>query len=165
MRSAGADGTRTLVRIPACWSPWIPRRTMLWSRTAPKAAQWDPWSQWMDFGRMTTSRSTISSWTLFRVFSPPAIAVADALAFSIPRPLQASASELPGPWAGNWESIWPPFDVPMAQILVPTAVKLHMFGEQQAESCCSNHFMTSYWAFGKRPRRLQPFDPAARSAA
>ena len=32
------------------------------------------------------------------------------------------------------------FEVPMEQILVPTAVKLHSFIEQQVEPCCSNHF-------------------------
>ena len=36
------------------------------------------------------------------------------------------------------------FEVPMDQILVPVAVKLHIVGEQQAESCCSSHFLTDY---------------------
>ena len=35
------------------------------------------------------------------------------------------------------------FEVPMDQILVPVAVKLHIIGEQQAESCCSPHFRLS----------------------
>ncbi len=33
----------------------------------------------------------------------------------------------------------------MDQILVPVAVKLHIVGEQQAESCCSSHFLTGYF--------------------
>lgn len=32
------------------------------------------------------------------------------------------------------------FEVPMEQILVPSAVKLHSSIEQQVEPCCSNHF-------------------------
>ena len=57
------------------------------------------------------------------------------------------------------------FEIPMDQILVPAAVKLHMFGEQQAESCCSNHFMTGYFGYGKRPMQLQPSAPFALPAA
>ena len=44
----------------------------------------------------------------------------------------------------------------MDQILIPAAVKLHIVGEQQAESCCSNHFMTGYFGYGKSPMQLQP---------
>ena len=69
------------------------------------------------------------------------------------------------PTVDNLYALGTLFDVPMEQILVPAAVKLHMFGEQQAESCCSNHFMTDYLGYGKSPMQLQPFDPAARSAA
>ena len=57
------------------------------------------------------------------------------------------------------------FEVPMDQILVPAAVKLHRFGEQQAESCCSSHIKTGYLGYGKSPMQLQPFDPLALSAA
>ena len=57
------------------------------------------------------------------------------------------------------------FEVPMDQILVPVAVKLHIVGEQQAESCCSSHFLTGYFGYGKSPMQLQPFDPFALSAA
>ena len=56
-------------------------------------------------------------------------------------------------------------EVPMDQILVPVAVKLHIVGEQQAESCCSSHFMTGYFGYGKSPMQLQPFVPFALSAA
>lgn len=69
------------------------------------------------------------------------------------------------PTVDNLYALGALFDVPMDQILVPAAVKLHMFGEQQAESCCSNHFMTGYLGYGKSPRQPQPFDPTARSAA
>lgn len=57
------------------------------------------------------------------------------------------------------------FEVPMDQILVPVAVKLHIVGEQQAESCCSSHFLTDYFGYGKSPMQLQPFVPFALSAA
>ena len=64
------------------------------------------------------------------------------------------------------------FEVPMDQILVPVAVKLipahvqlHRIGEQQAESCCSSHFLTDYFGYGKSPMQLQPFVPFALSAA
>ena len=57
------------------------------------------------------------------------------------------------------------FEVPMDQILVPVAVKLHIVGEQQAESCCSSHFMTGHSGYGKSPMQLQPFVPFALSAA
>ena len=30
------------------------------------------------------------------------------------------------------------FEVPIDQILIPATVKLHTFGEQQAEPCCSS---------------------------
>ena len=45
------------------------------------------------------------------------------------------------------------------------AVKLHIVGEQQAESCCSSHFLTGYFGYGKSPMQLQPFVPFASSAA
>ena len=49
----------------------------------------------------------------------------------------------------------------MDQILVPVAVKLHIVGEQQAESCCSSHFLTDYFGYGKSPMQLQPFVPVS----
>ena len=57
------------------------------------------------------------------------------------------------------------FEVPMDQILVPVAVKLHIVGEQQAESCCSPHLMAGYFGYGKRPMQLKPIAPLALSAA
>lgn len=41
------------------------------------------------------------------------------------------------------------FEVPMDQILIPTQVKLHIADEQQDNSCCSHHFMTGYFGYGK----------------
>ena len=35
------------------------------------------------------------------------------------------------------------FEVPMDQILIPATVKLHTFGEQQAEPCCSSFFRSA----------------------
>ena len=57
------------------------------------------------------------------------------------------------------------FEIPMDQILVPVAVELHIIDEQQDESCCSNHFKTGYFGYGKNPMQLQPFYPFALSAA
>lgn len=69
------------------------------------------------------------------------------------------------PTVDNLYALGTLFEVPMDQILVPAAVKLHRFGEQQAEYCCSNHFMTGYFGYGKSPMQRQPFDPFAKSAA
>ena len=41
------------------------------------------------------------------------------------------------------------FEVPMDQILVPV-IKLHIVSEQQAETCCSHHFLPGYFGYGKR---------------
>lgn len=57
------------------------------------------------------------------------------------------------------------FEVPMDQILVPVRAKLHIVGEQQAESCCSVLYMTGYYGYGKSPMQLQPFVPLALLAA
>ena len=57
------------------------------------------------------------------------------------------------------------FEVPMDQILIPTTVKLHIVGEQQAGACCSSHFLTDYLGCGKGSMQLQPFVPLALSAA
>ena len=40
------------------------------------------------------------------------------------------------------------FEVPIDQILVPV-IKLHIVSEQQAESCCSHHFLPGYFGCGK----------------
>lgn len=56
-------------------------------------------------------------------------------------------------------------EVSMDEILIPASAKLHMIGEQQAESCCSSHFKTGYFGYGKSPMQLQPFEPLALSAA
>ena len=52
------------------------------------------------------------------------------------------------------------FEVPIDQILVPV-IKLHIVSEQQAESCCSHHFLPGYFGYGKRPMQLLPFAPPA----
>ena len=56
------------------------------------------------------------------------------------------------------------FEVPIDQILVPV-IKLHIVSEQQAESCCSHHFLPGYFGYGKRPMQLLPFAPSALPAA
>ena len=52
----------------------------------------------------------------------------------------------------------------MDQILVPV-IKLHIVSEQQAEPCCSHHFIPGYFGYGKRPMQLLPFAPSALPAA
>lgn len=56
------------------------------------------------------------------------------------------------------------FEVPIDQILVPV-IKLHIVSEQQAESCCSHHFLPGYFGYGERPMQLPPFAPPALPAA
>ena len=56
------------------------------------------------------------------------------------------------------------FEVPIDQILVPV-IKLHIVSEQQAESCCSHHFLPGYFGYGERPMQLPPFAPFALPAA
>lgn len=68
------------------------------------------------------------------------------------------------PTVDNLYALGALFEVPMEQILIPAQGQLHMFGEQQAESCCSNHF-SGYFGYGKSPMQLQPFVPFALLAA
>lgn len=44
------------------------------------------------------------------------------------------------PTVDNLYALGTLLEVPMDQILVPAEIKLHMFGGQQAESCCSVYF-------------------------
>ena len=69
------------------------------------------------------------------------------------------------PTVDNLYALGSLFEVPMDQILIPTTVKLHIVGEQQAGACCSSHFLTGYLGCGKSPMQLQPFVPLALSAA
>jgi hypothetical protein len=58
------------------------------------------------------------------------------------------------------------FEVPMDQILVPVKAKLHIVGEQQAEPCCSNHFIqVGCFGYGRGSMQLQPVSPLANAAA
>ena len=68
------------------------------------------------------------------------------------------------PTVDNLYALGTLFEVPMEQILIPAHVQLHRFGEQQAESCCSNHF-SGHFGYGKSPMQLQPFSPFALLAA
>ena len=69
------------------------------------------------------------------------------------------------PTVDNLYALGSLFEVPMDQILIPTTVKLHIVGEQQAGACCSSHFLTGYLGCGKGSMQLQPFVPRALSAA
>jgi hypothetical protein len=54
----------------------------------------------------------------------------------------------------------------MHQILVPVKAKLHIVGEQQAEPCCSNHFIqVGCFGYGRGSMQLQPVSPLANAAA
>lgn len=49
-------------------------------------------------------------------------------------------------------------DVPMEEILVPANEKTNMsMYEQQAEPCCSLHFLYGFLGHGRKRRTLQPF--------
>ena len=68
------------------------------------------------------------------------------------------------PTVDNLYALGTLFEVPMEEILIPTHVKLHRIGEQQAAVCCSNH-LSDYFGYGKSPMQLQPFAPIVLSAA
>ena len=68
------------------------------------------------------------------------------------------------PTVDNLYALGALFEVPMNQILVPV-IKLHIVSEQQAEPCCSHHFLSGYFGYGKRPMQLPPFAPFARLTA
>lgn len=68
------------------------------------------------------------------------------------------------PTVDNLYALGALFEVPMDQILVPV-IKLHIVSEQQAEHCCSHHFIPGYFGYGKRPMQLSPFAPSALPAA
>ena len=68
------------------------------------------------------------------------------------------------PTVDNLYALGTLFEVPMDQILVPVS-ELHIVSEQQADPCCSNHFKTGYFGYGKRPMQLLPFAPSALPAA
>lgn len=68
------------------------------------------------------------------------------------------------PTVDNLYALGALFEVPMDQILVPV-IKLHIVNEQQAEPCCSHHFISGYFGYGKRPMQLPPFAPSALPAA
>ena len=51
------------------------------------------------------------------------------------------------PTVDNLYALGALFEVPMDQILVPVS-KLHIVNEQQAEPCCSHHFLPGYFGYG-----------------
>lgn len=51
-------------------------------------------------------------------------------------------------------------DTPMDQILIPVTTKLHIYGEQQGESCCSSHFIPRFFKYSRSPIQFQPFVPS-----
>ena len=69
------------------------------------------------------------------------------------------------PTVDNLYALGKLFGVPMDQILVPTAKKLHTGGEQQGEPCCSNLFQIGCFGYDRGSMQLQPFFPIALPAA
>ena len=69
------------------------------------------------------------------------------------------------PTVDNLYALGKLFGVPMDQILVPTAKKLHTVGEQQGEPCCSNLFQIGCFGYDRGSMQLQPFFPIALPAA
>ena len=69
------------------------------------------------------------------------------------------------PTVDNLSALGTLFEIPMDQILVPVAEKLHIIGEQQAEPCCSPHFRTGCFGYGKGLMQLHPFVPRTAPAA
>ena len=76
--------------------------------------------------------------------------------FEEPRAIYKWQSGETLPTVDNLYALGMLLDVPMDQILVPVASKLYMFSEQQVEPCCSNHFMTGYWGYGKGKSQHSP---------
>lgn len=69
------------------------------------------------------------------------------------------------PTVDNLYALGSLFGVPMDQILIPTAKKLHIVGEQQGEPCCSNLFQIGCFGYDRGSMQLQPFSPLAKAAA
>lgn len=69
------------------------------------------------------------------------------------------------PTVDNLYALGKLFGVPMDQILVPTAKKLHTVGEQQGEPCCSILFQIGCFGYDRGSMQLQPFFPIALPAA
>ena len=69
------------------------------------------------------------------------------------------------PTVDNLYALGALFEVPLEQILIPVAEHPDIVSEQQAEPCCSHHFISGYFGYGKRPMQLLPFAPGARPAA
>ena len=69
------------------------------------------------------------------------------------------------PTVDNLYALGAILEVPIEEILIPAAAKLHTVVEQQAESCCSAHFKTGSFDCGMLPMKLQPFAPPALPAA
>ena len=70
------------------------------------------------------------------------------------------------PTVDNLYALGSLFGVPMDQILIPTAKKMHIVGEQQGEPCCSNHFIQiGCFGYDRGSMQLQPFSPLAKAAA
>ena len=77
--------------------------------------------------------------------------------FEEPRAIYKWQSGQTLPSVDNLYALGSLLEVPMDRILVPAAIKLHMNGEQQAETCCSILYLTGCFGCGRSPMQLQPF--------
>lgn len=69
------------------------------------------------------------------------------------------------PTVDNLYALGALLEVSLEQILIPVAENPDIVCEQQAETCCSHHFLPGYFGYGKRPMQLLPFAPPALPAA
>lgn len=69
------------------------------------------------------------------------------------------------PTVDNLYALGALLEVSLEQILIPVAGDPDIVCEQQAETCCSHHFLPGYFGYGKRPMQLPPFAPSALPAA
>ena len=65
------------------------------------------------------------------------------------------------PTVDNLYALGALFEVPLEQILIPVAGDPDIVCEQQAETCCSHHFLPGYFGYGKR-RGSCHFTPRAK---
>ncbi len=75
--------------------------------------------------------------------------------FEEPRAIYKWQSGQALPSVDNLYALGSLLDVPMDQILVPVALKLHICDEQQAEPCCSVFYLTGWFGRGRNPAPLQ----------
>ena len=65
------------------------------------------------------------------------------------------------PTVDNLYALGALLEVPMEDILIPANAQSNIIMlEQQEEPCCSNHFWSGCFGYGRHQRTLQPFSPS-----